>query len=103
MQIIFNRDVANSLREKYTVLELEAFDVNGQQLETFCVVPAEKINLGEMPTLEQTSALHAHYVQALKDKNYKICTELHEHLLGKFGGELDSFYEEIAKRIALEG
>ena len=102
MQIIFNREMAESLKERYTVLELETFDVEGQLLETFCVIPAEKINLGEMPELGHNVQLHEHYVQALKDKNYQVCRDLHEHLKGKFGGELDSFYEEIAKRIMLE-
>jgi hypothetical protein len=43
MEIIFSREVAEGLRERYTVLELETFDVEGKTLETFCVVPAEKL------------------------------------------------------------
>lgn len=99
MQLIFNRKSAEELGDKYTILELETFDVEGQLLEVFCVIPADKINLTELPQLEHNIKLHNHFVQALKDKDYKVCIDLQEHLMGKFGGEVDTFYEEIIKRI----
>ena len=102
MELIFNRETAEALGDKYTILELETFDVEGKLLEVFCLIPAEKINLGELPDLEHNVKLHNHFVDALKTKNYKVCQDLQEHLMGKFGGEVDSFYEEIIKRIQLE-
>lgn len=98
MQVIFNRETANQLRERYTVLELETFDVEGQQLETFCVVPAEKMNLGDLPNLDAHIKMHTELVEQLKVKNYKFCQDVIDHLMGKFGGELDSFYEIILQR-----
>lgn len=103
MQIIFGREVAEQIKQRYTVLELEALEVHdGRKLEAFCVVPADKIPLAELPDLDHYIRLHGEYVYALSKKKYQICTDLHKHLLGKFGGELDSFYEEIQRRINLE-
>lgn len=99
MQVIFDREVADQLRSRYTVLELETFEVEGKQLETFCVIPAEKIALSEVASLEQNTKLHEDFVKAAKEKNYELCGQLYMHLIGKFGGELDSFYDEVVSRI----
>jgi hypothetical protein len=101
MDIIFSKEAADNLRERYTVLELETFEVEGQALETFCVVPAERIFM-EMQDLPTNVELHEQLVQAIKDKDAKLCTDLTEVLKGRFGGELDSFYDIIHERFALE-
>lgn len=98
MQIIFSRQVADELRERYTVLELETFSVGEDLLETFCIVPADKMNLAHLPNLESDIKLHENLIVELKKKNYQFCLDAIEHLLGKFGGELDSFYTIIQDR-----
>jgi len=102
MQIIFNKDAADQLQDTHTVLELETFDVEGQTLHAFCVVPADKIPLTEFSQLSVYKQFHTAFVDALRKKDRKLCEDLAEHLMGKFGGELDTFYEEILKRFALE-
>lgn len=104
MQIVYQKAVADQLKDKYTVLELETFDVDmedgtTQKLEAYCVVPSDKIPLVEMASLDAYKTLHAEFVNAYNSKNYQICKDLAEHLTGKFGGELDSFYEVIIDRI----
>jgi hypothetical protein len=74
------------------------FEIDGQIVEAFCVVPAEKISLGELPQLEKNTKKHEEFVTALRKKDYKTCGKLKDDLYGKFGGELDSFYDEIMKR-----
>jgi hypothetical protein len=98
MQIIFSRTVADELRSRYTVLELETFSVGEDLLETFCVVPADKMNLAHLPNLESDIRLHENLIVELKKKNYQFCLDAIDHLLGKFGGELDSFYVIIKDR-----
>jgi hypothetical protein len=98
MQVIFSRAAADQLRERYTVLELETFSVGEDLLEAFCVVPAEKMNLGDLPNLDSHIKMHQELIEQLKVKNYQFCIDAIEHLMGKFGGELDSFYEIILER-----
>ena len=97
MQIVFNRVNADQLREKYTVLELEAVTVNDQVLEAFCVIPVEHIAM-EMATLEYNVSLHEQLVYAIKNNHTDACMSIIPDLLGKFGGELDSFYEIVLAR-----
>lgn len=98
MQIIIGKDNATALRERYTVLELETLEKDGVVIDAFCVVPAEKINLGEMVNLDKNIRLHEKFVESLKMQDYDSCRDLYGHLYGKFGGELNSFYDEIMRR-----
>jgi hypothetical protein len=98
MQIIFNKQAAKELAERYTVLELETHQVEDKLLETWCVVPSEKIPLEEVVMLDHWKKLHAEFVQANKDKNSKLCKDLAVYLVGKWGGELDEFYEIVCGR-----
>jgi len=99
VDIIFGRDNAERLREKYTVLDLETVEMEGKPVEVFCLVPAEKINFQELPQLESWVKLHNDFLHGYQTKQWNYCRQALEHLMGKFGGELDSFYEEIEKRI----
>lgn len=100
MNIIFGRKNAQELSPKFLVLELETLDAQGTPLECFCLVPGEAISQQDMPTLAHYTKLHQSFVESLNNKNYSVCHELATHLRGQFGGELDSFYEVILKRIS---
>jgi hypothetical protein len=97
MQIVWDPTAVLQLRKNQTLLELETFQVEDQQITAYCVVPADKL-LTEMSQLENNVKLHEGFVQALKENNYKLCEDIAEHLMGKFGGEMDSFYTEILNR-----
>ena len=99
MDIIFGRENAEKLREKYTVLDLETVEKDGVSIEVFCLVPADKIGLGDLPQLEQWVKLHNDFLHGYQTKQYNYCRQCIEHLIGKFGGEVDTFYEEILRRI----
>ena len=101
MEIIFGRENAEKLREKYTVLDLETVEKDGVSLEVFCLIPADKISLGDLPTLEQWVNLHHDFLKGYHKNEYDYCRQCIEHLTGKFGGEVDTFYEEITRRIDL--
>lgn len=99
MQIIWDKNAVEELKKKHTVLELETFDVKREKITTWCVVPAEKIGLGGFTHLKNYVELHEAFVKAYYEENYKLCMDISEHLMGQFGGELDTFYEEITSRI----
>jgi NAD-dependent SIR2 family protein deacetylase len=98
MQIIWDRQAAIQLKNSHTVLELETFFVNGESITAYCVVPAEKI-FPEIHQLETSVELHQAFVCAFNDKNYQLCQDIAPSLTGKFGGELDSFYETLLNKI----
>lgn len=100
MQIIFGKQNADELRDRYTVLELEELPVEGHGiLEAYCVVSIDAIGLTELPKLESLVKLHHDFLHGYKTNQYDYCLQCIEHLTGKFGGELDTFYEEIQRRI----
>ena len=101
MQLIFGRDNAEKLREKYTVLDLEIVEVEGKPLEVFCLIPGEKIGFTDLPQLDKLIQLHNDFLNGYNTQQYEFCRQCVEHLTGKFGGEVDTFYEEIIKRINL--
>jgi hypothetical protein len=53
VEIIFGRENAEMLRERYTVLDLETVtDQEGNSMEVFCLIPADKLGLADFPTLD---------------------------------------------------
>jgi hypothetical protein len=101
MQLIFGRENAEKLREKYTVLDLETVEKDGVSLEVFCLIPGDKINIMELPQLESWVKLHHDFIHGYQTQQYNYCRQCIEHLMGKFNGEVDTFYEEIIRRIDL--
>lgn len=99
MDIIFGRENADTLREKYTVLDLETVYADGKMLEVFCLISADKININEIPMLPQWIKLHEDFLKGYANREYDYCRQSIEQLIGRFGGEVDTFYEEILRRI----
>lgn len=92
MNVIFGRANVELLDRRYLALELETL----HGVECFCVVPLESIN--DLSTLEHSLALHKTLVENVAQKQYQVCRDIIPHLMGKFAGELDSFYQEILRR-----
>lgn len=95
MNVIFGRHNADLLAQRYLVLELETFNA----VECFFVMPWEELVAMDMPTVKHYAHLHQRLVENLAKKNYPVCQDLIEHLMGKFNGQVDSFYENILERI----
>ena len=100
MYIIFGKDIAEELRKRHIVLELETFaDKNGIPSTAYCVLQQESIPITEMYDIERLCRLHDGLITALKEKRYPMVLECIEHLRGSFSGELDSFYNVISARL----
>jgi hypothetical protein len=99
MQIIWNREAAESLRTNQTVLELETFPVGDQTITAYCVIPAERV-FPYITRLDNIKELHQAFISALNEKNYQLCQDIAPNLVGCFDGELDSFYQAILDKIS---
>lgn len=99
MDIIFGRENAEKLREKYTVLDLETVEKDGHSIEVFCLIGGDKISIGDLPQLEQWTKLHNDFLNGYHTQQYNYCRQCIDYLMGKFGGEVDSFYSIILERI----
>ncbi len=100
MHIVYGKEQADRLKEKYTVLELDTVKVEevDKNLTLYAVVDTEKLGVIDLPQLAQWVKLHEDLIRNLKKKDKNFCLQAVEHLLGKFGGDIDSFYEHVKGR-----
>jgi hypothetical protein len=100
MNIIFDKSkLPPELDGQFVIFQLENINVNGTVLEPYCVVETVKIPKTEIAMLDHWRKLHNEFLTAADQQNYKLCGDLAEHLMGKFGGELDSFYQVVCERM----
>jgi hypothetical protein len=99
MHIIFGKEQATELAEKYTVLELDTFQIGqeGPVVTAYCVL--ESIPLEEMLTLAESKFLHEQLVKEYHQRHWKQCLELLPQLEKKWNRELDSFYQDLKSRV----
>jgi len=99
MNIIFGRDQALALTEKYIVLELDTIRVNpaNTEITAFCVI--ESMPILDMPKVDSMKNLHENLLVEYKKRDWNYCTQALEHLSGFWGHELDTFYDSIRSRI----
>lgn len=103
MNVIFDRNIAQELKSRYLILELEPIEYQGNLVECFCLVSNESIPISEIPSLEHFSKLHDLLIENFRKKNFQFCRDIIEHLRGKFGGELDSFYQYVLGESSSQG
>lgn len=98
MNIIFG-DAVNQIPDSYTILELDTIKIRpgDHEFKTWCVI--ETIPLPEFPMLESLKKIHSDLLDQYRKQNWEFCEQAIESLMGKFGGELDSFYSEISRRV----
>jgi len=99
MNIIFGNDPG--LDSKHIVLELDTIriGVKGPEQTAYCVV--ENIPLQEMSIVESLKESHHNLMVEYRSQNWPACERIIAQLTGMWGGELDTFYEELSKRISL--
>lgn len=88
----------NGLEEKYTVLDLDTFSLPDGSLHTACCV-VENVPIDELPAVDSLKELHANLIKSYGLKDWNFCEQAIEHLIGKWGKDLDSFYTDLAARI----
>jgi len=95
MNIIFNKQIAEELKEKYTILELDTVIQPGmtEPLVLYAVIEIE--NLGDFSTLAFFREMHEDMIREYKGGNWNRAIELASGLVGHFNNELDEFYNLV--------
>jgi hypothetical protein len=97
MNIIFG-DAIHNVPDSYTVLELDTFRLaDGSQSTAYCVV--EKIPLADFDKLEAYKKVHDDLLTYYRAREWTYCEHAIEGLMGKWNGELDSFYSNLLLRV----
>jgi hypothetical protein len=99
MHIIFGKDNAVELENKYTILELDLIMIgqDGPVVPAYCII--ENMSILDLPKVESMKQLHENLIANYRSKEWKYCQDALEHLQGFWGGEVDSFYADISARI----
>lgn len=96
MHIIFG-DAIKEIPNSFTVLELDTISTNNNVVTAYCVV--EKIPLQEFPLIDAHIKLHADVIDNYRNQHWEYCEKAIDALLGKWNGEVDSFYQTLLERI----
>jgi len=99
MNIMFEESITDEVREKYTLLELDTFYFADTNITSAAYCLVETIPIQEMINVERFINLHSNLIKNYRLKNWKFCEDALEHLVGKWNGELDTFYNTILDRI----
>jgi hypothetical protein len=99
MHIIFGEEQVTALRDKYTILELDTirFGQGGPEVPAFAVI--ENIGIQDLPLVESHCNMHNNLLLEYRKRNWNYCEQAIEQLVNTWGGELDSFYEELLSRV----
>lgn len=98
MHIIFGKDQLDSLKSKYVVLELDSFRIGESPvLPAYCVL--ENIPITDLPRVDSMTKLHQDLIDGYTRRDWKYCRDALEHLIGFWGGEVDTFYNDLSRRI----
>lgn len=99
MHIILGDQITAEVADKYIVLELDSFEVKGRDgtVSAYCLV--ENVPLQELPEVEQFRDLHAQMIRNYREGKWKFCEDALEHLMGRWNGEVDSFYKDLQARL----
>ena len=98
MYIIFG-DTATQIPDGHTVLELDTVrrPPDNIPVTAHCVI--DKIPLQEFPMVDANRRLHKELLQHYRARDWDQCGQAIQVLLGKWNGELDSFYVNLGQRV----
>ena len=103
MNVVFDKKAISELEKNYTVLPLPPqTQTEGEKtvtVEPHAIIDMEKVPLQEVSTLDQYTNLHKKLVENHIKKDYNFCEQACSHLMGKFKGELDSYYEHVLAEV----
>ena len=102
MNIIIGSKEAEKMSEKYTVLPLETLKFKSNlelpPVTAYCLI--EQIPVTEIAKTQEYKTLHTKFYENYQKGNFVFCEQALEHLKGKWGGAIDSYYDIMEDRIS---
>lgn len=99
MNILFESAITEEIKNKYILLPLDTFYFkSSNRTETaYCLV--ENTPILEMMSVDHYRNLHLKLMENYQKGNWQFCENAIEHLIGRWSGEVDSFYSDMVSRI----
>jgi hypothetical protein len=95
MQIIFEQNLVNELREKYIVLELDTVIHKGMESPVTLYALIEDITFTVLTNLPDLISQHQTMIHQYKNNEYDDAIFNANELLGQWNGDLDEFYNLV--------
>ncbi len=101
MNIMFEDSITDAIKSKYVLLPLDTFYFSNikKNKTAYCLI--ELMPIQDLMCIEKNLELHNNLVKNYRLQNWKYCDDALEHLIGKWDGKVDSFYNEINARIKI--
>jgi hypothetical protein len=98
MNIILENQI-HLIPDSFTKLQLDTFRdlTNGHTVSAWCVI--ENLPLHEFATLDAHTQLHQELIVQYKKRNWDFCVSAIDSLMGRWNGELNSFYHDLLTRV----
>jgi hypothetical protein len=96
---MFEDSITDDIKSKYMLLPLDTFYfVDADKKSTaYCLIESAPIQ--EMFSVDQYLDLHQNLIKNYYLRNWNYCEQAVEQLLGRWNGEIDSFYNEMDERV----
>lgn len=99
MNIILGKENVENIQDKHIVLELDSFYLQGSSDPVTAYGIVEKLPIEQISSADQFKELHNNMMKNYRLRNWKYVEDALEHLVGKWFGEYDTFYNELSRRV----
>ena len=99
MNIMFEDSITEEVKNKNMLLPLDTFYFASTEKNSVAYCLVEHTPIQEMFSVDRFMDLHQNLVKNYYLRNWNYCEQAIEQLLGKWNGEVDSFYTEIDARV----
>ena len=99
MNIVLGKESIEDIQDKHIILELDSFYLQGSDEPITAYGIVEKMPIEQIASADQFRELHNNMMKNYRLRNWQYVEDALEHLIGKWFGEYDSFYNELSQRV----
>lgn len=99
MNIVLESQLTADIRQKYLLLELDSFWLPDHHTPVAAYCLLEPLAPDQMIETQQFVELHGNLMHSYRKKNWNYVEQAIGYLMGRWNGQLDSFYQEVLQRV----